>query len=352
MRIHGGSDALGPLRYDFSSNSNACGPCPAVLQALREADASRYPEPGYAELRAVLAQFHAVAPWRIVLAGSASEFIFRVTAWARRNGATRVWLPCVAYGDYAHAASAWQLQASADIDSADLVWACEPSSPLGQAHTVWPGRWPAAGAGSGPCAAGRQLVLDCAYVPLRLRGAASLRAEQLDAVWQLWSPNKALGLTGVRAAYAIAPLHAVQATAQLEALAPSWVLGAHGVALLQAWTHGATQDWIQRSRRTLARWRAALQARLTALGWSCLPSDSHFFCARPPAALDLAGTLAHLRQQGIKLRDTSSMGLNGHVRLSAQPPAYQRALQRALEQSLEQPPVKSRVPFVPPAPAP
>jgi histidinol-phosphate aminotransferase len=46
-------------------------------------------------------------------------------------------------------------------------------------------------------------VLDCAYRPLWLEDEPPER--NLDAVWQLWTPNKALGMTGVRAAYAIAP---------------------------------------------------------------------------------------------------------------------------------------------------
>ena len=320
-RIHGGTDAAGPLPYDFSSNSNACGPCPAVAAAVQSADASRYPDPSYTALRQTLADFHAVAPWRVVLAGSASEFILRMTAWAQRQGAARVWLPPLAYGDYAHAAGVWGLPATAAIAQAQLVWACEPSSPLGQAHTVWPER----------PVAGQHLVLDCAYAPLRLAGAASQVAVPHDALWCLWSPNKALGLTGVRAAYAIAPRQAQQAAAELDALAPSWVLGAHGVAMLQAWTLDTTQAWVAACRPTLAAWKDALQALLQARAWSCLPSEAHYFCARPPPSMDLAATLLALRQQGIRLRDTQSMGLAGHVRLSAQPPGHRQALQRALD---------------------
>jgi len=40
--------------------------------------------------------------------------------------------------------------------------------------------------------------------------------------------------------------------------------------------------------------------------------------------------VASLRAQGIKLRDTTSMGLPGHWRLSVQPPAAQNALAKAL----------------------
>lgn len=326
-RIHGGADALGVARFDFSTNSNACGPCPPALAAVQAADASRYPDAAYTVLRQALADFHGVQPWRVVLAASASEFIFRVTAWAARQGGRSVWLPAAAYGDYAHAAQAWGLERVQRLDGAALVWACDPSSPLGQTHAAWPEALLRSCRG----ALGQTLVLDCAYAPLRLSGQARLNTSQQDAVWRLFSPNKALALTGVRAAYAIAPLQAEHAAAQLEAMAPSWPVGAHGQAMLLAWTQPDTQAWLAQCLPTLATWKAAQVQMLQSLGWACLPSDTHFFCAHPPASVDLAALLERLRAQGIKLRDATSLGLPGHVRISAQPPQAQLALQQAVD---------------------
>ena len=329
-RAHGGPDALGAARYDFSTNSNACGPCPQALVALQSVDATRYPDASYTALRAALAEFHDVDAWRVVLAGSASEFIFRISAWARQQGGRTVSLPTHAYGDYAHAAQAWDLQLTPDVNTADLVWACEPSSPLGQAHADWPH---ALGTRSNSeISAGKAplLVLDRAYAPLRLEGEDSLSAAQLSRVWQLFSPNKALGLTGVRAAYALAPLQAQHAAAQMDALAPSWVVGAHGVALLMAWTQAAPQDWLQSSLQTLRVWKRQQIQGLQALGWHCLPSDTPFFCARPTEPPPLGDLLAALRAQGIQLRDATSFGLPGCVRLGVLPPQAQAALLSAL----------------------
>ncbi len=350
-RVHGGTDAAGTARYDFSTNSNACGPCPQALAAVQAADATRYPDSGYTALRAALADFHGVAPWRIVLAGSASEFIFRITAWAAQQGAQRVSLPPHAYGDYAHAAQAWGLQALMQpvmlAGQADLVWACEPSSPLGQAHAHWPeavcsfahvdtdadGNGNGHGHGHGHADAAKVplLVLDRAYAPLRLGGAGRLTAAQLDRVWQLFSPNKSLGLTGVRAAYALAPLGAQAAVAQLDALAPSWVLGAHGVALLGAWVQDATQAWLQTSLQTLAVWKQRQVSLLQAAGWTVQPSETNFFVARPPAPMDAVALCAALRHRGIQLRDATSFGLAGWVRLGVLPTEAQDALAAALQ---------------------
>jgi len=309
QRIHGGPDALGAVQFDFSTNSNACGPCPAALAAIQQADATQYPDASYSVLRAQLAAFHGVDVRRVVLAASASEFIFRITAMVASRGGCSVGLPPHSYGDYAHAAAAHGLKV-VDAGVADLCWACEPSSPLGQAHADWRSGFSAV------------QVLDRAYEPLRLSGAFA-QAGDLDKIWRLYSPNKALGLTGVRAAYVIAPLDAEQHLETMNQLCPSWPIGAHGVAMLEAWTQPQTQAWLANSLTTLRQWKTQQIALCESFGWTVLPSLANFFVCQ--ADVDLAA----LRQHGIKLRDCTSFGLPGHVRLGVQTPAAQTALQNA-----------------------
>ena len=337
-RIHGGPDRHGPARYDFSTNSNACAPCPAAQAAVRQADAGPYPDASYSALRRQLADFHGVVPERVTLAASASEFIFRITALAVQTAqiagkAGTVWLPPHSYGDYAQAALAHRLALAAEPDQAQLRWACEPSSPLGSAQAGLARMADehgatATGAGAGVRSGTALLVLDRAYEPLRLSGASSLNLAQLQTVWQLFTPNKALGLTGIRAAYAIAPVGSDDTVAALEQLCPSWPVGAHGVALLQAWTRAEVQAWLAESLSTLRDWKARQIALCESLGWICQPSEANFFCARPalPEGLSLQEALAALRPHGIQLRDTASFGLPGHVRISVQPPVAQQAL--------------------------
>ncbi len=318
--LHGGPDARGAVPHDFSTNGNACGPCADALQAVQQADASLYPDPLYMALRERLARFHGVEARRIVIAASASEFIGRITAAVARRGGRRVRVPAHCYGDYLRAASAWGFEQVAH-GGADLAWCCEPSSPLGQ-----------------PCGDMEEVttssnpkpvcVLDLAYEPLRLEGALSLPNEKLEALWQLWTPNKALGMTGVRAAYAIAPLDADDLTVSLTRLAPSWPLGAHGVAFLESWTTDAVQHWLRESRTTLRLWKTAQWALCESLGWTCLPSLANYFCASPDVPYSEVRAEV-LRAAGIKLRDTASFGLPGHVRLGVLPPGSQEALRRA-----------------------
>lgn len=321
---HGGTDALGVPAHDFSTNRNACGPCPTAVRLLQAAHVAQYPDPHYTELREQLAAFHGVALQRIVMGASSSELIHRITLHAVRSGAKSVQFPQHHYGDYLQAARVWRLALQGRLEALAvpaLSWACEPSSPLGRVEDIWPA-WQQAPRPK------EWRLLDCAYRPLWLEGDAPERA--MDDLWQLWTPNKALGMTGVRAAYAIAPVHAAEADLQaLNALAPSWVVGSHGVAMLQAWVTDEVQQWLQQSRGTLSRWKAQQLALCERLGWQVLPGhQANYFVAHVPVG-DMSAALSALRKKGVKLRDCESFGLPGHVRLGVLPPVSQAALEQA-----------------------
>lgn len=316
LRVHGGPDGRGPIRWDFSTNAIAVGPCPLALDAMRNADASRYPDPAYHALRDQLAQWHGVSRDRILLAGSASEFIQRITAVSARLAPGPVAVPAHAYGDYAVAALAWgrSLVHAAD-PAATLRWHCNPSSPCGHDEPL-------------SSSTATITVLDAVYAPLRLDDTQP-HATSRQAVFELHSPNKALGLTGVRGAYAIAPEltnDMESCVAALEHAAASWLLGAHAVAMLTAWTQPDTHRWLAESRATLRRWKRSQIEMLHAVGAEMNDSVTNFFCVRLPAGCSVEG----LRERGIAVRDAASFGLCGWVRLSVQTPEAQAALQAAL----------------------
>jgi histidinol-phosphate aminotransferase len=337
VQRHGGPDALGVPRWDFSTTANACGPAPVALEQVRQVDVRRRPDPGYTVLRQQLARLHGVEPSRIVLAGSASEFIRRMTlAIALLHPGARVRVPDYAYGEYAAAAEALGLRVVREIDDLDahdpawLIWHTEPGSPIGDARAA------------PPCNPSESvLVIDRAYTPLRLDGDAPPAP---DHAWQLWSPNKALGLTGVRGAYAIAPartpdcaLLTTWLTERLDALAPSWPLGAHGVAMLSCWASEEAQSWVRSSLHILRSWRRQqIELCQKRLGWTCLTSVTPYYIARwgqwsagdgvASDPLHPSRVLPALRAVGIKLRDCTAMGLPGWVRVSVQPPPSQQAL--------------------------
>jgi histidinol-phosphate aminotransferase len=321
-RIHGGPGANGPARFDFSTTANACGPCPMALLAIREADFGHYPDPAYTALRQQLAALHQVAPGRLVLAASASEFIFRITAV---SGAGPVAVPVHAFGDYATAARSYGREVVHTLAGASLAWFTDPASPSGEAVARPAGLTPQPDSAQPVWA-----VVDRACEPLRLAGASAWSGADADDVFQLYSPNKALGLTGVRAAYAIGPLHGETMVQRLEAACPSWPLGAAGAALLTAWASPAVQHWLAEARHTLRSWKLRQTAGFAELGWQVQPSVSNYGLLRPPVQTGMdAATYATqvvepaLAQAGVAWRNTTSFGLPGAWRVSVQPPAAQ-----------------------------
>lgn len=331
-RIHGGPDSSGPVRDDFSSNANSAGPSTLVADLIKAADLKHYPDPAYLTLRLQLAALHAVSPERIVIAGSASEFIFRISSFVKQRSVRielgpefrencLVWIPEHAYGEYASAASAWGLGRTRSISEASLLWFCEPSSPLGQSiadlHLT-----------AQALDAKQFAVLDCAYEPLRLEGHRVISATQLDKFWQMYTPNKALGLTGVRGAYAVAPVGSEEVVEALNTLAPSWVMGADGVAMLCAWTRSDVQVWLKESLSQLRDWKSQQLALCSDLGWQTMDSVSNFYCATHPLYKP-AEYLPVLRRYEIKLRDAASFGLPDHVRMAVLSPEAQDRFRHA-----------------------
>lgn len=327
LATHGGPDAGPPIEHDFSTNANPLGPPPQLRRAVQDADRTRYPDPQYLTLRARLADAHGVDAARIVPASGGAEAIRRLTLAALLEGIAEVWVPCPGFGDYALAAQALGIAVRpyaqvVDIAPAGpaLIWVCEPCNPTGASIGT------AALAALVDAHADAIVAVDLAYAPLRLAGAETLVPARC---WQLHCPNKALGLTGIRAAYVVAPTEDAL-WARMLSLAPSWVLAAEGVAMLTHWRDAATAGWLADSRMLLREWTAAQRALLSdRFGWAICATDTPFALARLP---HVERTLPALRARGIKLRNAASFGLPGQVRIATLPPASQEALRRALEE--------------------
>lgn len=343
---HGGTDDGPPIVHDFSTNATACGPAPHVQATVRAAVRERYPDPSYAALCRHLSAWHGVSPRRIVPCAGTSEGLRRFTlAWSLAHpGQAVVLAPTPGYADYAAAAQALgvEVQTWRDVGQLaarlgalpsgrrPLVWVCEPHNPSGA--SLAPEEL--AAVAEATRAAGGLLSLDRAYEPLRLCGADPVPPTVAAQAWQWWSPNKGCGLTGVRAAYAVAPDEDDGLVAAMRSLAPSWVLGAEGVAMLEATASDTHRQWLAASAATLCDWDGRQRALLGHLGWHVAPSVVPFMLARPgwPDASRAAMHVA-LRERGIKLRDGASFGLPGWLRLAVRAPEAQRALAAAVADS-------------------
>jgi histidinol-phosphate aminotransferase len=323
LPLHGGTDDGPWVTHDFSTNANPLGPPPALWRAVQQADRQRYPDPHYRALRDRLAAAHAVPPEQILPTAGGAEAIRRLTLAALLQGLREVWVPQPGFGDYAAAAEALGLSVHRYTDWPELlhgrpalIWLCQPCNPSGtRLDSAALAR--IAAAALSPAL----LVIDLAYEPLRLDGEAVTLP---PSCWQLHCPNKALGLTGVRAAYLVAPAPN-DTWARLLTLAASWVLSAEGQTLLMHWHDAATLDWLAESRAQLRVWSAQQRALLEGLGWRQLGSCTPFWLAQPPPQ-----SIEGLRGHGIKLRDAASFGLPGWVRIATLTPPAQQALLKAL----------------------
>jgi histidinol-phosphate aminotransferase len=313
---HGGTDAGPPPRFDFSTNANALGPSPVAHAALRAVDPAGYPDPAYTDLRMALATWHGRHPEEVVVGAGACELIHRAVRTA--GGPVVVWEP--AFGEYRHAAdvAGVPVRTARDLGTwlrllpgAALAFLCLPNSPDGSVVDPTPLADAAADAGC-------HLVVDLAYHPL-----SQVRPDLPDHAWHLWAPNKAHGVTGVRAAYLVTD---TAAAARLRR-APSWVLSVHGAAFLATLPSAVAQRWVADTRAILWQWRDELADRLRAAGVTVTVGPANFLLAHVG---DAAGTAARLRRAGIRVRDGTSFGLPDTLRLSAQPPAAQEALLAAL----------------------
>ena len=311
-------------RYDFSSNANPLGPCPSVLAAVRRADVTRYPDPAYTQLRATLAAHHRTTPDRVVVGAGASELILRLIM--RSEGSVQQLAPT--FSEYARGARlAGRKLISARSPAAflraqsshpGLGFVCSPNNPTGD---LWPPEFVCAAAAAGP------LVVDLAYAPLcDARHTAAIEAAA-TAAYRLYSPNKAFGLTGVRGAYLITP----RAEPRIANAAPSWVIGRDAVAMLESAAEPRARSWLARGIPRLQIWRTRLARSLLDLGIPVRESPATFLLAKVG---DAARVAARLRSRSVRVRDASSFGLRQWIRLSAQPPAAQKALLAALESAL------------------
>jgi len=339
LHVHGGPDDGPPIDWDFSSNANAV-PLPADLLArLLTADRRLYPEPTYARVRQALAQWHGVDAARIVPTAGSSEGIRRLTLAAFLAGYRQVCVPEPAYGDYRTAALALGMKVQPMAHYPDLIlqgpvllWLCEPCNPTGSSL---PADFWSALAHAQRTQPGLIVALDRAYEPLRLQGHDPVPAACAERCWQLYSPNKALGLTGVRAGWMLAPVvDQAGLLPSLQHLAPSWVLSAEGVSLLTQWPSAAVQDWLARAHDTLREGLRRQQAALAERAWVHQATCTNFVVSRHPwlGEADLHDLNTFLRAQGLKWRDAANLGLPGWVRWRVHQPQAQAALLKVLDQ--------------------
>jgi histidinol-phosphate aminotransferase len=322
---------------DFSSNQAPLGAAPAVAVAVGRATVDSYPDPLAADFCAAAAAMHGVPANTVVAGNGCTELIRLVAQLALRPGDSAVAVaPC--FGEYVVAtelAAARLTEVrlahrghgrgfacdetalrSALAAKPRLCWLCSPNNPTGA--TVGE----AAIAEATARHPDTLFVLDEAYCDLLPAPQWSLTTLSHGNLIVLRSMTKSWGLAGLRLGYAVA---APETAAALRAAAPPWTVNACAqaagvVAFADVAHHSATLH-------ALASERDRMRAELRVRGWIVEPTAAGFFLVYVG---DAASAWAALLAHGCLVRDCTSFGLPGHIRVSPRRPHENDHLLRSL----------------------
>jgi len=330
--IHGGLlDAeLGALGLDpndvldVSVNINPYGPDAAVVEAIRSAPIDRYPDPTAWRARLAIAQSVGTTAECIVLGNGAVDLIWTLVRARLAAGRAAVVVE-PAFSEFRAAVVAaggrvvtWRavpetgfaidLEAVAHaIRSCDaaLVYLCTPANPTGVLVDA------SAISRFARAVPSTLVVLDESFLPLS-EGASDEKHSLPGNVARVRSMTKTHALAGVRVGYLVAR---EEIAASVERARPPWTSNAMAQAAACAAARQRTFVDTSRARVLADRDRISLAAR--GIGLAPLASSTLFFLipVRNPRFVR-AELLARHR---VLVRDATSFGLPGFIRICARP---------------------------------
>ncbi|MFB6191964.1 MAG: histidinol-phosphate transaminase [Haloarculaceae archaeon] len=303
----------------LSSNENPYGPAPAAAEAIREgADGvGRYPKASHADLHAALSDRWDCASEQVWLApgGDGSlDYLHR----ALLEPGDRILVPEPGFAYYAMSAryhhgevATYPLRRADDFaQSADrvldaydgerIVFLISPHSPTGSEVPLEEVAALAAGTDDDTL-----VVVDEAYGEFSASPSAAELLDERDDVAVLRTFSKAYGLAGLRVGYLLTPRSWAGAYARVNTPFAVNELGCRAaLAALDDEAH------VERSVEG-ARWaREYMRAELDARVW---PSAGNFVLAAVGDGTAVAGAA---EREGVLVRDTSSFGLPGCIRIT------------------------------------
>ncbi len=326
---------------DFSANINPYGPSPRVREALAGVAIDRYPDSDSHMLATQLAARHGVCSGQVLVGNGSSELI-RLLAQTYLDAGDPCLLVEPAFGEYRAAAELAgaqlhvyragpeaglappvdDLAALARRARPCLTYLGNPNNPTG----TYLDR-PAIERLAEACTGGL-LAVDQAYLPFVADPWPAEPLLALGNVVLLHSMTKAEALAGLRLGYLLAPEEVVEA---LRTGQGPWSVNAAaqaaGLAAL------ADSAYIEETLAATAQQKEALARALQGLGLRVLPSSTQFFLVEVG---DAAGWKRALLRHRILVRDCSSFGLPGHLRLAARRPEECDRLLQAIGRVLEE----------------
>jgi len=307
---------------DFSVCTNPFMPPPGIKKVADTIAVSRYPDSEATEFRQCLSQKLGVPPDNI-LAGSGAVELIRLIALTYFSRGDSVLILEPTFGEYevacqivgAGVVKQWGREdenfAPRIEEMVSLIrqhhprgiFICNPNNPTGQylARQEVEKILDACGDGL--------LVLDEAYVAFVDKIWSSIDLIDRGNVVIVRSMTKDYALAGLRLGYAMASEEIINA---LRRVCPPWNVNAvaqkAGVIALD------NTEYLERCRPEIQQAKHFLTDELHRLGFVLVPSDTHFFLVRAASASSLRTALL---RHGILVRDCTSFGLPGYVRISA-----------------------------------
>jgi L-threonine-O-3-phosphate decarboxylase len=348
---HGAADAAELARHgvssedavDFSANLNPFAPKPEVRTAMEAADPAAYPDPEATAFREAAAGHIGVSAERVIASNGSVELLWLIALAFIRPG-DRVLVVGPTFGEYERAGALMGgiihhrtarmeegFRVPADAVEAALtelapraVFLCSPNNPTGtlldrETLDRWAERFP-----------GTLFVVDEAYhefvEPGECASALELVRRGRGNVAVLRSMTKAHGLAGLRLGYAVA---SEEIAAALKRVRPPWNVNEPaqraGAAALRDTTH------LQRDVQRLHAGKRQLSAGLRERELRPVPSAAPFFLV--PVG-DAAAVRRDLLRRGLVVRDCTSFGLPGCIRISPRTEEANDQLLRALREVL------------------
>jgi histidinol-phosphate aminotransferase len=310
----------------LSSNEGAFGPNIKAIEACQKIEQSlhRYPDGHHLNLRQSLADHYHIN-FQNIVCGNGSDDVLQLLARGYSGPGDEVLYsqhgflvyPIAALASGATPVPVPESNLSTSIDSfiasitpkTKMVFIANPNNPTGtyisfsevkRLHAALPSHI--------------LLILDEAYieyVDADDYGSALSLVDEFHNVVVTRTFSKIFGLGGLRLGWAYCPpavadvLNRTRGPFNVSSLA----LVAGEATLLD-------QDFIKKSQSHNREWREWLKQELQNLGYPVIPSQTNFLLIRLPSIKEVKSVDAHLRNQGIIVRQVSAYGLPDYLRIT------------------------------------
>ena len=303
----------------LSSNENPLGPSPAAVSAIRNhaANIHRYPKAAHTELREALARQCEISPEQVWLA-SGGDGVLDYLSRAMLSPGQSVLVPDPGFAYYGMSARFhhgavrtypversmdFALTASGILDAYHgerIVYVTSPHNPTGQVMPQEELRTLARRTDPDTL-----LVVDEAYAEFATTPGARPLLGERDDVAILRSFSKAYGLAGVRLGYGLVPEAWAEAYRRVNTpFAVNELACRAGIAAVDDGSH------LSRSIEVARTGRERLREELAVRTW---PSQGNFVLADVG---DAEAVSAALLERGVIVRDCTSFGLPGCIRIT------------------------------------